>query len=148
MPPACPEPGAAPTPGKSPCREPESRVREAALGPVDTPPSTAETEPNAPVPASRTSGLSPEARAAVEEGIPAETRGYAGDWHRFTTWRTSTGRKALPARADTATEYVTRILQPCWVSTRQIGATPPKRSRCSSMNDPSADVAGRDRPRT
>ncbi|TFE54711.1 integrase [Streptomyces sp. ICN441] len=77
---------------------------------MDTPPATADTEPKALVPVSRTGGLSPEARAAVDEGIPAETRrGYAGDWHRFTTWCESTGRRALPASADTVTEYMTHL---------------------------------------
>ncbi|MEU5666527.1 tyrosine-type recombinase/integrase [Streptomyces longwoodensis] len=59
---------------------------------------------------SRTRGLSAEARAAVEEGIPAETRrGYAGDWARFTAWCASTGRQALPATGDTLTEYMTHL---------------------------------------
>ncbi|MFG2306692.1 tyrosine-type recombinase/integrase [Actinacidiphila glaucinigra] len=65
---------------------------------------------SAAVPAARTTGLSPAARAAVESGIPAETRrGYAGDWHRFTIWCTQTGRTPLPATGDTLTEYLTHL---------------------------------------
>ncbi|MFJ4585547.1 hypothetical protein [Streptomyces echinatus] len=60
---------------------------------MDTPPTAVQTDALARVPASRSDGLSAEARAAVEAGIPAETRrGYAGDWARFTTWCAGTGR--------------------------------------------------------
>ncbi|MFB6943475.1 hypothetical protein ACFCZY_00260 [Streptomyces sp. NPDC056237] len=46
---------------------------------MESVPTTVETAVSAVVPASRTRGLSAEARTAVEEGIPAETRrGYAG----------------------------------------------------------------------
>ena len=46
-------------------------------------------------------GRTEQARAAVERGIPAETRrGYAGDWQRFLTWCAETGR-TLPADGDT-----------------------------------------------
>jgi hypothetical protein len=77
---------------------------------VDTTPTTVETAASAVVPAGRTGGLSAEARAAVEEGIPAETRrGYAGDWARFTTWCANTGHPALPATGDTLTEYLTHL---------------------------------------
>ncbi|MFD4764560.1 hypothetical protein ACFWOJ_38910 [Streptomyces sp. NPDC058439] len=62
---------------------------------METVPTTVETAVSAVVPASRTVGLSTEARAAVEEGIPAETcRGYVGDWTRFTAWCASTGKFA------------------------------------------------------
>jgi integrase len=62
------------------------------------------------VPGSRSGELSAEARAAVEEGIPAETRrGYAGDWARFTTWCANTGRQALPVSGDTLTEYMSYL---------------------------------------
>ncbi|MFI2765692.1 N-6 DNA methylase [Streptomyces echinatus] len=77
---------------------------------MDTTPATAQTDAIARVPASRSDGLSAEARAAVEAGIPAETRrGYAGDWARFTTWCAGTGRQALPATGDTLTEYMTHL---------------------------------------
>ncbi|MFI1726401.1 tyrosine-type recombinase/integrase [Streptomyces sp. NPDC020489] len=57
-----------------------------------------------------TGELSAAARAAVAEGIPAETRrGYAGDWQRFTAWCARTGRRALPATGDTLTEYLTHL---------------------------------------
>jgi integrase len=55
-------------------------------------------------------GLSPQAREAVEAGIPDETqRGYAGDWARFERWCDEHGRQALPASGDTLTEYVTYL---------------------------------------
>lgn len=73
-------------------------------------PTIVETTVSTAVPTSRTGELSAEARAAVEEGIPAETRrGYAGDWQRFTTWCACTGRQALPATGDTLTEYMTHL---------------------------------------
>lgn len=77
---------------------------------METTSTAVETAASAVVPAGRTGGLSAEARAAVEEGIPAETRrGYAGDWARFTAWCASTGRRALPATGDTLTEYLTHL---------------------------------------
>ncbi|WP_055625773.1 tyrosine-type recombinase/integrase [Streptomyces hirsutus] len=77
---------------------------------METTPTAVETAASAAVPASRTGGLSAEARAAVEEGIPAETRrGYASDWARFTAWCADTGRRALPATGDTLTEYLTHL---------------------------------------
>ncbi|MEV5084637.1 tyrosine-type recombinase/integrase [Streptomyces sp. NPDC056159] len=77
---------------------------------METTPIAVENAVSAVVPASRTGGLSAEARAAVEEGIPAETRrGYAGDWARFTAWCANTGRQALPATGDTLTEYMTHL---------------------------------------
>ncbi|MFD3717012.1 integrase [Streptomyces sp. NPDC058674] len=52
--------------------------------------------------------LSPAARAAMAEGIPAETaRGYAGDRARFEEWALSAGFPAMPARAETLAEYAT-----------------------------------------
>ena len=54
--------------------------------------------------------LSPAARAAVESGIPAETRrGYAGDWARFTAWCAEHAHTALPAAGETLTEYATAL---------------------------------------
>ncbi|MFJ5901129.1 tyrosine-type recombinase/integrase [Streptomyces sp. NPDC093064] len=77
---------------------------------METTPIAVENAVSAVVPASRIGALSDEARAAVEEGIPAETRrGYAGDWARFTTWCADTGRQALPATGDTLTEYMTHL---------------------------------------
>ncbi|MET8453496.1 tyrosine-type recombinase/integrase [Streptomyces sp. NPDC005209] len=77
---------------------------------MDTTPATVQTDAVARIPASRTDGLSAEARAAVEAGIPAETRrGYAGDWRRFTAWCADNGRQALPATGDTLTEYMTHL---------------------------------------
>lgn len=77
---------------------------------METEPATAEAAVPGLVPASRDGGLSPATRAAIAEGIPAETRrGYAGDWARFTAWCESTGRSALPATGDTLTEYMTYL---------------------------------------
>ncbi|MEV7069067.1 hypothetical protein AB0N97_40845 [Streptomyces collinus] len=71
------------------------------------PATTVESAASDAVPTSRTGARSAGARAAVEEGVPAETRrGYAGDWQRFTAWCAGTGRQALPATGDTLTEYM------------------------------------------
>jgi integrase len=52
--------------------------------------------------------LSADARAAMEKGIPAETRrAYAGDWQRFEEWALGEGFCPLPCSAETLTEYVT-----------------------------------------
>ncbi|MFD3841441.1 integrase [Streptomyces sp. NPDC058642] len=62
------------------------------------------------VSSSKAGGLSAEARAAVAEAIPVETRrGYAGDWRRFTAWCARAGRRALPATGDTLTEYLMHL---------------------------------------
>ncbi|MFE8991255.1 hypothetical protein ACFYMI_26205 [Streptomyces collinus] len=73
---------------------------------METEPATVESAASDAVPTSRTGARSAGARAAVEEGLPAETRGYAGDWQRFTAWCAGTGRQALPATGDTLTEYM------------------------------------------
>lgn len=55
-------------------------------------------------------GLSTLAQAAVEAGTPANTsRAYAAAWRQFTAWCELRGRAALPATADTITEYVTYL---------------------------------------
>ncbi|MBX6387144.1 MAG: tyrosine-type recombinase/integrase [Microbispora sp.] len=49
-------------------------------------------------------------RAAIEAGIPESTRrAYARDWSAFTAWCAEHGRVALPATAQTVTEYVTHL---------------------------------------
>lgn len=51
--------------------------------------------------------LSDAARAAMAKGVPAQTaRGYAGDWQRFEQWAAEHGLRAMPASAETLTEYV------------------------------------------
>ncbi|MFI1285213.1 hypothetical protein ACH4U5_31415 [Streptomyces sp. NPDC020858] len=51
--------------------------------------------------------LSAAARAAMAKGVPAQTaRGYAGDWQRFEQWAAENGLRAMPASAETLTEYV------------------------------------------
>lgn len=54
--------------------------------------------------------LSPAARQAVADGVPASTRrAYDGDLARFRTWCAAAGRTALPATPETVTEYVTHL---------------------------------------
>jgi site-specific recombinase XerD len=66
-------------------------------------------------------GLSQAAAAAVAAGVPEETRrAYAGDWKRFSQWCAQSGRSALPASAETVTEYATHLAytlgrRPCTV---------------------------------
>ncbi|MCW2944563.1 MAG: putative integrase/recombinase [Actinoallomurus sp.] len=84
--------------------------------------------------------LSPDAAAAVAAGIPASTRrAYEGDWRRFASWCSVAGRVALPASAETVTEYAThlayglglkpatidRALSSIRVAHRSAGETPP-----------------------
>ena len=50
--------------------------------------------------------LSDAARAAMDAGVPDSTkRAYSGDWQRFTTWCSETGRRPLPASPETLVEY-------------------------------------------
>ncbi|MET9852209.1 integrase [Streptomyces sp. NPDC006450] len=43
----------------------------------------------------------------MAKGVPAQTaRGYAGDWQRFEQWAAENGLRAMPASAETLTEYV------------------------------------------
>lgn len=54
--------------------------------------------------------LSDAAREAIMAGIPASTRrAYEADWSAFTAWCAEHGRVALPATAETITEYVTHL---------------------------------------
>ncbi|MFF4653579.1 tyrosine-type recombinase/integrase [Streptomyces sp. NPDC001380] len=54
--------------------------------------------------------LSPAARRAVEDGVPASTRrAYAADLAAFTAWCAAHGRTALPATAETLTEYTAHL---------------------------------------
>jgi integrase len=54
--------------------------------------------------------LSPAAKAALAAGVPASTSAaYAKDFEDFTTWCTDVGRTALPATAETLTEYATHL---------------------------------------
>ena len=54
--------------------------------------------------------LSDAAREAIMAGIPASTRrAYTADWSAFTAWCAEHGRVALPATAETITEYVTHL---------------------------------------
>ncbi|GAA3443265.1 tyrosine-type recombinase/integrase [Planomonospora venezuelensis] len=54
--------------------------------------------------------LSPFTRVAVIAGVPGSTRrAYASDWETFSVWCESVGRVALPATAQTVTEYVAHL---------------------------------------
>lgn len=54
--------------------------------------------------------LSPAARAAVADGMPANTRrAYTESCAEYATWCQETGRTALPATAETLTEYATYL---------------------------------------
>ncbi|MER5917276.1 tyrosine-type recombinase/integrase [Streptomyces sp. NPDC001982] len=56
-------------------------------------------------------GLSPQARAAVEAGIPDSTRrAYSADFRQFAAWCAELGRDCLPATADTVTEYIAHLI--------------------------------------
>lgn len=62
--------------------------------------------------------LSPAARAAFAAGTPAATRrAYNEDVDLFRAWCDETGRMAMPASADTLTEYATHLAN-------QIGLSP------------------------
>ncbi|MFF3891794.1 tyrosine-type recombinase/integrase [Streptomyces sp. NPDC001812] len=55
--------------------------------------------------------LSPQARAAVEAGIPDSTRrAYSSDFRQFATWCAENGHGYLPATADTVTEYIAHLI--------------------------------------
>lgn len=54
--------------------------------------------------------LSPLARAAVDAGMPYNTRRkYRRDWAEFTRWCADRGREPLPASAETLTEFATYL---------------------------------------
>jgi site-specific recombinase XerD len=54
--------------------------------------------------------LSALARAALDAGMPANTRkAYERAWNEFTAWCQSTGRRPLPATSETLIEYVTYL---------------------------------------
>lgn len=54
--------------------------------------------------------LSPAARQALEDGTADATRrAYSRDWQAFTDWCAAVGLVALPATAETVTEYVTHL---------------------------------------
>ncbi len=62
------------------------------------------------VPADIDRHLTPAARRAVESGIPASTRrAYSADMDAFTAWCATTGRRPLPATAETITEYIAHL---------------------------------------
>lgn len=77
----------------------------AELVPASTP-ATLET----PSAIDRDRELSPAARAAVARGVPDSTRAaYKKDFDDFTDWCAENGRTALPATAETLTEYATHL---------------------------------------
>ncbi|MFI1294390.1 tyrosine-type recombinase/integrase [Streptomyces sp. NPDC020792] len=54
--------------------------------------------------------LTPAARQAVADGIPASTRrAYSADLAVFTAWCASVGRRPLPATPETVTEYAAHL---------------------------------------
>jgi integrase len=56
--------------------------------------------------------LTAEAARRVAEGLAANTRrAYAHDWAVFTDWCAQTGRRALPASAETLANYVTALAE-------------------------------------
>lgn len=58
----------------------------------------------------RDSSLSPEAVAALQRGVPASTAiAYKRDWEEFGIWCGEVSRTALPASAETLTEYATHL---------------------------------------
>lgn len=61
-------------------------------------------------------GLSPLARAAVDDGMSPETRrAYERDWREFTAWCARESREPLPCTAETLAEYAAHL---CY--TRQV----------------------------
>lgn len=62
------------------------------------------------VPAQADTTLSPAAMAALRLGVPASTGiAYGRDWDDFKDWCAAVGRTALPATAETLTEYATHM---------------------------------------
>lgn len=54
--------------------------------------------------------LTPAARQAIADAMPASTRrAYMADWDGFTTWCAEAGRMALPATPETVTGYITHL---------------------------------------
>jgi site-specific recombinase XerD len=87
-------------------------------------------------------GLSPAAAAAVRAGVAASTRrAYAGDLARFRAWCAAAGREALPATADTLTEYATHL-------TYELGRAPATAERALAAIRTAHRAGGRPMPDT
>jgi len=71
---------------------------------------SAETVDTHPVHTAADRALSDAAREAIMAGVPESTRrAYESDWSAFAAWCAEHGRVALPATAETLTEYVTHL---------------------------------------
>ncbi|WP_425566437.1 site-specific integrase [Nonomuraea roseoviolacea] len=83
--------------------------------------------------------LTPDARAAIEAGVPASTRrAYTRDWDQFARWCAAAGHVPLQATPETVAGYVTHLT-----------TTPRKRPLApSSIERALAAIRTTHRPRT